>query len=331
MELSNEFEVAVPVEQAWAVLTDIERIAPCLPGAQLQEVEGDAFKGIVKVKVGPITAQYKGTATFVEKDDTAHRAVLSATGRDTRGQGNASASIVAQLEPRGDDATHVSVLTDLAVTGKVAQFGRGVMADVSAKLLDQFVQNLETTVLADLPATAAADAASRTTDAPAAAAGSAAAESATGTPTLAAPTTAATAAPGEVARQAKNTTEMLASELAKAWEEAKEGTDETGDETPRVEREPLAPRPDLLVPASTASAAAASAEEVASATEPATELLAPSKPERRTIDSPEAEPIDLLGAAGSPVLQRAAPLLGLAAAVLVLLAILRRRRRRRRS
>ncbi len=148
MELSNEFEVPVPIEQAWEILTDIERIAPCLPGAQLQEVEGEHYRGIVKVKVGPITAQYKGEATMVEKDDAAHVALLSATGRDTRGAGNASASIKAVLTARGE-STHVSVVTDLTVTGKVAQFGRGVLADVSAKLLDQFVVNLETTVLAE--------------------------------------------------------------------------------------------------------------------------------------------------------------------------------------
>ena len=327
MELSNEFEVAVPVEQAWAVLTDIERIAPCLPGAQLQEIDGNEFKGIVKVKVGPITAQYKGAATFVEKDDDAHKAVLSASGRDTRGQGNASATIVAQLEPRGDGATHVSVLTDLAVTGKVAQFGRGVMADVSAKLLDQFVQNLETTVLADL---AASDAAAGSTDAPAAAAASAA-DTAAGSDSGSTATTTATAAPGEVARKAKDTTEMLASELAKAWEEAKEGGDDT-DETPRVEREPLEPRPDLLVPdadVDSADAPHADGAAVDAGTEPTpAELPAPAKAERRLIDSPEAEPIDLLGTAGSPVLQRAAPLIGLAAAVLIVLALLRRRRRR---
>jgi uncharacterized protein len=146
MELTNDFEVAVPVDEAWGVLTDLERIAPCMPGAQLQEVEGDEYRGIVKVKVGPITAQYKGTATFVEKDDDGHVAVLKADGRDTRGQGNANALITARLESVGD-GTKVSVHTDLTVTGKVAQFGRGVMADVSAKLLDQFVENLETTVL----------------------------------------------------------------------------------------------------------------------------------------------------------------------------------------
>ncbi|MDZ7678478.1 MAG: SRPBCC family protein [Acidimicrobiales bacterium] len=147
MELTNDFEVAVPVEEAWSVLTDIERIAPCMPGAELQEVEGEEYRGIVKVKVGPITAQYKGKATFQEKDDAQHVAVLKADGRDTRGQGNANALITARLESAGE-GTKVSVHTDLTVTGKVAQFGRGVMADVSAKLFDQFVENLETTVLA---------------------------------------------------------------------------------------------------------------------------------------------------------------------------------------
>src|SRR5579872_6519663 len=97
MELTNEFRVGVPVDDAWTILTDVERIAPCLPGAQLQEISGDVYSGIVKVKVGPITAQYKGTASFTEKDDTGHRAVLRAEGRDTRGQGNASASVTATL------------------------------------------------------------------------------------------------------------------------------------------------------------------------------------------------------------------------------------------
>src|SRR5690606_35622966 len=142
MELTNDFRVGVPVERAWEVLTDVELIAPCMPGAQLQEVEGDEYRGIVKVKVGPITAQYKGAAQFVEKDDAAKRAVLKADGRDTRGAGNAAAFITAQLTSVGD-RTKVEVQTDLTVTGKVAQFGRGVMADVSAKLMGQFANNLE--------------------------------------------------------------------------------------------------------------------------------------------------------------------------------------------
>src|SRR4051812_21019666 len=146
MELTNEFRVDASPAATWEVLTDLERIAPCMPGAQLQEVEGDEYRGIVKVKVGPITAQYKGAATFVERDEAGRRAVLKADGRETRGQGNASATITATLEPDGG-GTKVTVLTDLHITGKVAQFGRGVMADVSAKLLAQFVESLETTVL----------------------------------------------------------------------------------------------------------------------------------------------------------------------------------------
>jgi hypothetical protein len=147
MELTNDFRVAIPPATAWSVLTDVERIAPCMPGAQLQEVEGDEYRGVVKVKVGPITAQYKGAASFVERDDANLKAVLKAEGRDTRGQGNASATITATLTADGD-GTRVNVVTDLHVTGKVAQFGRGVMADVSSKLLGQFVECLETTVLA---------------------------------------------------------------------------------------------------------------------------------------------------------------------------------------
>ena len=141
MELNNDFEVAAPIDRVWDVLTDVERIAPCLPGAQLQEIEGDEFRGVVKVKVGPITAQYKGAASFVERDDVGHRAVLRAEGRDTRGAGNAAADITAQLEAV-DGGTRVTVTTDLTVTGKVAQFGRGVMADVSRKLMGQFADNL---------------------------------------------------------------------------------------------------------------------------------------------------------------------------------------------
>jgi carbon monoxide dehydrogenase subunit G len=154
MDINNEFRVATSPERAWSVLTDLERIAPCLPGAELQEVEGDEYRGVVKIKVGPITAQYKGKATFVERDDAARRAVLKAEGRDTRGQGNASATITATIEPEGD-ATVVRVSTDLHITGKVAQFGRGVLADVSSKLMQQFADNLQRDVLSADAAAAA--------------------------------------------------------------------------------------------------------------------------------------------------------------------------------
>lgn len=238
MELTNAFDVSVPVETAWKVLTDVERIAPCLPGAQLQEIEGDEYRGVVKVKVGPITAQYKGKATFIERDEVAHRAVLEATGRDTRGQGNASATITALLEPSGE-GTHVTVTTDLTVTGKVAQFGRGVLADVSAKLLSQFVDNLEQTVLIDDAADAGSTAEGSTTDSGSAVPADADTDATPSTPSESGP-----------------------------------------DEGPVVRR----------------------------------------------IDQPEPEAIDLLGSAGSPLLKRAVPILGVAIAALLVWRLIRRRR-----
>src|SRR5665213_4261601 len=153
MELSNEFVVTAPIAATWAILTDLERIAPCLPGAQLDEVEGDEYRGTVKVKVGPITSQYKGTATFVDLDVQNHKAVLRATGRDTRWQGNANATVTAQLSAEGD-TTKVSVVTELDITGKVAQFGRGMLADISTKLLGQFAERLENDVVSALKAQA---------------------------------------------------------------------------------------------------------------------------------------------------------------------------------
>jgi carbon monoxide dehydrogenase subunit G len=213
MDLKNDFTVDVPIDRAWAVLTDVETIAPCLPGAQLKEIEGDEYRGVVKVKVGPITAQYKGAARFVEQDEAAGKVVLKAEGRDTRGQGNANALITAQLEPAGERATRVVVTTDLSVTGKVAQFGRGVMADVSANLMAQFAENLASTVLA----------------------------------------------PG-------------ASEPA-ATEPAAEPADVASAETP--------------------------AEDASGSNG--------SEPKVRVVDQPEAEPVDLMAAAGSPVMRRAVP------------------------
>ena len=154
MEINDSFRVNRSIDETWKVLLDIERIAPCLPGAELQEVEGDEYRGVVKVKVGPITAQYKGTAKLAEVDEAAHRLLLDASGRDTRGQGNAKAKIVVNMAEDGD-GTKVDVATDLSITGKVAQFGRGVLADVSSKLMGQFVENLERDVLSE-PATPSA-------------------------------------------------------------------------------------------------------------------------------------------------------------------------------
>ena len=148
MELSNDFEVSAPIEKVWEVINDVELIAPCLPGAQLEEVGDEEYKGFVKVKVGPITAQYKGVAKFLEVDDSNHRVVIRGEGRDTRGAGNAAADITASLESISG-GTRVNVVTDLKITGKVAQFGRGVMADISKKLMGQFAENLSALVLSE--------------------------------------------------------------------------------------------------------------------------------------------------------------------------------------
>jgi carbon monoxide dehydrogenase subunit G len=152
--LNHTFSVPVPIAEAWSVLTNVERIAPCLPGAQLQEVEGETYRGAVKVKVGPIQAQFKGQASFVEKDDANYKVVLKGEGRDTGGKGNASAVITARLTAIDATSTQVDVNTDLSITGKVAQFGRGALADVSDKLLAQFSDNLNN-LIASEPAAAA--------------------------------------------------------------------------------------------------------------------------------------------------------------------------------
>ena len=142
MDLNHQFTVNVPIAEAWVILTDLERIAPCLPGAQLTEVEGDTYRGQVKIKVGPILAQFKCQASFVSRDDVAHKATLKGEGRDTTGKGNASALITAELTSVSPTSTTCTVHTDLTISGKVAQFGRGALADVSDKLLAQFSENL---------------------------------------------------------------------------------------------------------------------------------------------------------------------------------------------
>jgi carbon monoxide dehydrogenase subunit G len=253
MELTNDFTVNAPIDQAWDTLTDVERIAPCLPGAQLTEIEGDTYRGLVKVKVGPITAQFKGQASFVEKDEAAHRAVLKAEGRDTGGKGNASALITAQLETVEPQLTKVTVATDLTITGKVAQFGRGALADVSEKLLKQFVTNLESSVLAHGDAGNGASAEAST---PAG-------------------------------------TDVTAGNGASTATDAPTATEAT---TPQA----------VVAPEAAPSSAPSSGV--------------------RTVESAPVEPIDLLDAAGAPLLKRLLPLIGGAVALIVVWRLLRRRR-----
>ena len=144
MKINNEFTVSVPIQEAWEVMLDLKKIAPCLPGAAIQDEKGDGeYDGTMKVKIGPITANYKGTVKIEEADEENHRAVLQAKGRDARGQGTASAAIVSTLQEEGGDSTKVSVETDMKLTGRAAQFGRGIAQDVATKMLTQFAECLE--------------------------------------------------------------------------------------------------------------------------------------------------------------------------------------------
>jgi len=148
MELDNAFTVPVPPDQAWDVLLDVQRIAPCMPGATVDEVDGDVVAGRIKVKVGPVSLTYRGTAKFTERDPDARMVVVEASGKETRGAGTASATVRASLEPSGT-GTQVTMHTTMNVTGRPAQFGRGVIVEVGGKLVDQFAQNLAHLIAGD--------------------------------------------------------------------------------------------------------------------------------------------------------------------------------------
>ena len=158
IELDNSFTVPVPPEQAWDVLLDVERIAPCMPGASVTSVEGDQIEGQVKVKLGPLSLTYKGTAKFTDKDEANRKIAIEATGKETRGAGTASANVQATLTPAEAGSTLVAIHTSLNVTGRPAQFGRSLLPEVSGKLIAQFASNLEALITADSPAAEAADA-----------------------------------------------------------------------------------------------------------------------------------------------------------------------------
>jgi uncharacterized protein len=142
MKIANEFTISVPVDDAWDVLTDLAQVVPLMPGAQLVGREGNDYLGKVKVKVGPVTSEFTGKAHFIELDREQHRAVIDARGREARGTGNAAAVVTAELHPNGN-STHVTVDTDLKIVGKLAQFGSGMLQQVSEKLLGQFVEALD--------------------------------------------------------------------------------------------------------------------------------------------------------------------------------------------
>jgi carbon monoxide dehydrogenase subunit G len=304
MQLEHSFTVPVGIDDAWKALLDIERVAPCMPGAALETVDGDSFTGLVKVKLGPISLTYKGKASFIEKDEAAHRATIDAQGKDSRGNGTAAAKVTATLTSAGAATTKVDVLTDLNITGKPAQFGRGVMVDVGNKLIGQFADNLsaqlsESSTVSAEPAVPAEPAE------PAGPAGAAAPANGAANGAIKAP---AKRAPAKAATTAATTTAAATATKATVTAPAK------------------AAAPTKAAPAKAAAAAEpkAAAEPQPAADAPAAETPAASVP--RVIASREVEPIDLMASAGPAVAKRVIPL---AAVVAVVLAVLFARRRRR--
>jgi uncharacterized protein len=220
MQLENKFTIEAPLDKAWAALNTPETIAPCFPGATLTEYEGDSFTGTVKVKLGPISLTYKGKGTYVERDDAAHRVVIEAAGRDSRGNGTANATVTGSLEADGPDKTAVTMVTDMTITGRPAQFGRGVISDVADKIIGQFAgcvarklapeAESETETAAAAPSPAPAAAPTATTEAAAgsnngAATGGTATATATGPTLSSTPSSTATPAPAATSPARRST------------------------------------------------------------------------------------------------------------------------------
>jgi carbon monoxide dehydrogenase subunit G len=335
MELEHSFTVPVPRSRAWDVLLDVERVAPCMPGATIDSVEGDEIRGRIKVKVGPINMTYAGTARFIEKDEEAGVVTLEASGKETRGAGTASASVRSVLEDRGEE-THVTVHTTLNVTGKPAQFGRGVMNEVGGRLLGIFAANLATTLGEQNGDGEAAQAASAPTDSakagaedtgPAAAGAEpegADAEAGTGT------TAAAETPIDHLKLPARAVSSLRRENLTTAGQVAAK----TADELLAIDG--IGPASVVDIQASLAALGLELGSSGPAAQPPGT--TAPAAPAaatphtstaRETAHQLEEDAINLLKVAGMPVLKRAIPVVAALAAALVV--ALRRRVRRRRG
>ncbi len=348
MDLEHSFTVPVPRDRAWNVLLDVERVAPCMPGATLDSVDGDIITGKIKVKVGPIAMTYAGTARFTERDESAGVVVLEASGKETRGAGTASASVRSVLEDRGDE-THVTVYTTLNVTGRPAQFGRGVMAEVGGKLIGIFASNLADMLAADGAAGAGApgredessaeaegDLAGARPSGGAARAGTAAAVAAMPIEELSLPVRAFNSLRREGIHTVADLTARTPDQLL--------AIDGIGPASVEEIRQKLADRGLALgQPAASGNGAApaaapAPAAESSAPGAPAAESAPGSEPPRqaawagaRSARSADDDAIDLLSVAGLPVLKRAIPVAAALAAAVVIAMRARIRRRRRRA
>ena len=344
MELEHSFTVPVPVDRAWDVLLDVERVAPCMPGASLDSVAGDEIKGRIKVKVGPISMTYAGTARFTERDATTGVMKLEASGKETRGAGTASATVRSELHGEGDE-THVVVNTSLNVTGRPAQFGRGVMADVGGKLIGIFAANLADMLRADNAAGSPADAGSASATAASAAAGPAEGGAPAGDD-LAGDDLALPVEELHLALRSHNSLRRegihTVGDLASRTEQQLLAIDQIGPASVEEIRQKLADRGLSLAAAGgtpagrtaaggTASSAGgrSAASRVAANGDFGQPAAAPSpRPAPAAARPPDEDAIDLLSVAGLPVLKRAIPVLaGLVVATAIVLRLRFRRRR----
>jgi carbon monoxide dehydrogenase subunit G len=341
MELEHSFIIPVPPEQAWQVLLDVEQIAPCMPGATVDSVDGDEIKGRIKVKVGPVAMTYAGTARFVERDDQAHMITLEASGKETRGAGTASATVRSTLRDEGGQ-TKVVVHTTMNVTGRPAQFGRGVMAEVSGRIIERFATNLAALLASGAPAASVAASNGSGPEAPAAAgpgAAPAAAESADGASGQA--TIEELQLPVRAYNSLRRVGIHTVDDLSARTEADLLAIENLGPQSVREIKERLAGLGRHLAeqeadgaPAGTAAGAAgpdgaaANGDRTGSrdADQPGPPGAAPAPP--RAARPPDEDAIDLLSVAGFPVLKRALPVLGAVAVLLVVILGIRRTRRR---
>ncbi|WP_138758155.1 SRPBCC family protein [Modestobacter altitudinis] len=346
MQLENSFTVPLPVDEAWRVLLDIDRIAPCMPGAVLDSVTGDDFTGRVKVKLGPINLTYQGKGSFIEKDETAHKAVIDARGKDQRGNGTAAAIVTATLAAEGS-VTRVDVLTDLNITGRPAQFGRGVMTDVGNKLLGQFADKLSAQLAsgdAGLVDSAAAEVQQEPTVATTVSTAAAKAAATTAGVVEEVATSVEGSASGGPAKKAAAAAKKTAAAAADGAATTESAVTPPVKAAPAkaapAEAAPAASVPDPTLPPTKPAATPLTAAKKAPSKPPTGTTAPPNRPAgggpaRSTPSAPqrplapvEPEPIDLLEVAGGAALTRyAAPAAGGAAVLVLLLLIIRQFRK----
>lgn len=314
MKLEHSFTVPADLDTVWQAVLDPERVAPCMPGAALTEVEGDAFKGSVKVKLGPISLLYKGSGEFLEKDEKSRKVVIKASGKDSRGNGTAAATVTVTLTANGTDSTTGAVETDLSITGKPAQFGRGLISEVGGKILDTFATCLASKLAPSADAAPTLSVVKENAETPPKNTKPKSKPASTNTPS---------------ATDAPSATDVNGPVDAPAAADAKNTADSPSSAGPSKSASATSASA-VSAATSTASSAAVARAEASETGHKAGEATAahapaPTKPRLAAAPEPETEPIDLLSYAGPSVLKRAAPLLALVVAVLVFIALRRRR------